>query len=93
MIKQQMGIYEKKKKKQPKTVSCKCWRFDSIIIRDNFSAMLSSSLASLLKIGVLIFHLSLSALIFFGGCFGVCVVLFCFDLKTEERKTPVVKRR
>lgn len=75
---------KKKEKTNPKNGSCKCWRFDSIIIKDNFLAVLRFVffLVSLLKIGLLIFHLTLSVLIIFGGRgweVGICVWLFvCF---------------
>lgn len=47
-----------------------------------------------------IFHLTLSAVIFFFFFFyGVCVLglgvflLFCFDFNIEESKTPMVRRK
>lgn len=58
-----------------KNGSCKCWRCDSIIIKDQFLGSVEFFFAFTPEdLNPLIFHLTLSALIFFPVFYGVCVL-------------------
>lgn len=92
---------KKKEKTNPKNGSCKCWRFDSIIIKDNFLAVLRFFFFFGFSPQDWTLNISLNSVSsdYFWragvGGWHLCVVvcLFCFYLKIEESKTPVVKRR